>query len=130
MKKLLFILSTFAVFTILSCEKENTLNAVTAKWTMGDAGKVDTTITLKPQATGDMSFKMSQYSLCPTHIVGVLVKVNSTTVFNKNLSIKDTVAQKIPVKVNDNVTIQTKLIETGAFVLCVRLGATDCEIIE
>jgi hypothetical protein len=130
MKKLLCVLLTIGVIALMSCEKESNLTPLTTKWTVGDTGKMDTTLTLKSQTTGDLLFKINNYSLCPTHIVGLTIKVNGVSVLQTDISKVVTLEQKVPVKLNDNITVQTKLIETGALVLCIALGKAECEITE
>jgi hypothetical protein len=129
MKKLLFMLSTVGAVVLVSCKKENTFDIAT-KWTVGDTGKMDTTLNFKPQTTGDMVLKINDYSLCPTHNISLTIKVNGSIVVQNNRSAKDTTGFKFPVKVNDAVIVQTKLIETGAKVACIALGRAECEIDE
>ena len=130
MKKLLCVLLTVSVIALMSCEKESNLTGFTTKWTVGDSGKMDTTLNFKPQATGDLRFKINSYSLCPTHNIELTIKVNGVSVLQTNLSKEDTLPLKVPVKQNDNVVVQTKLVETGAKIACITLGRAECEITE
>jgi hypothetical protein len=126
MKKLFFIFSTSLMITLLSCQKENNLDTVSAKWVVGDLGKSDTTLAVKASATGEMLFKMTNYSLCPAFGVGLTVKVNDVVVLQENLTEQDTTGRTFVVKTNDNVVVQTKLVGTNVKINCIRLGSADC----
>ena len=130
MKKLLGVLLTVGVIALMSCEKENNVTILTTKWTVGDLGKMDTTLSFKPQTTGDLRFKINHYSLCPTHIIGLTIKINGEKVLQTTLSKQDSLERKVSVKRDDNVVVQTKLVETGAKIACITLGKAECEITE
>jgi hypothetical protein len=130
MKNLLCVLLTTGVIALMSCEKERNLNIFSIKWTMGELGKKDTTLSFKPQATGDLRFKVNNYSLCPTHIIGLTININGKNVLQTSVSKKDSLERKIPVKRDDDVIVQTKLVETGAKIACFTLGKAECEITE
>jgi diaminopimelate decarboxylase len=128
MKKLLFVFSVPVFLTLISCEKENDFDTVVAKWTLGDSGKMDTILTFKAKDSEDMIFKIGNYSICPTHNVSLTVKVNDAVVLQKTFAAADSTGQVYPVKANDNVSVQTKLVETGAKINCVTLGRAECEL--
>jgi hypothetical protein len=130
MKKLLCVLLTVGVIALMSCEKENNLTPITTKWTVGDTGKMDTILNFKPQTTGDLRFKINNYSICPSHIVGLTIKVNGVSVLQTDISKQDSIPRKIPVKQNDNVEVQTKLVGTMVKIACIALGKAECEITE
>jgi hypothetical protein len=112
-------------------EKDVVLNPTkSTRWTMGDAGKADTTLTFKASQTGNIALKVNRYGLCPTDVVGVTIKVNNETFLQENWYELKAEGFIFPVKTNDNVSIQTKLVLTGAKINCLILGSADFELIE
>jgi hypothetical protein len=139
MKKLLFIISTIGFITVMSCKKEeienapNTSSTVTVdstKWIMGTNGKMDTIVNLKPKTTGNMAFKISNNSLCQSHIIGLTIKVNGAIMLEANRTYSDTLAYKFPVKTTDAVSVQTKLVQSTTAIKCITLGRADCIVTE
>jgi hypothetical protein len=136
MKKLLFIISTIGFITVMSCKKEDNVNAtntsstVTADWIMGTNGKMDTTVNLKPKTKGNMAFKISNNSLCQSHIIGLTIKINGTIILEANRTYSDTLAYKFSVKTTDAVSVQTKLVQSTTAIKCISLGRADCMVTE
>jgi hypothetical protein len=131
MKKIIIFATFFAVLVASSCKKDSVVNPTkSTKWTMGDAGKKDTTLTFKPIQTSNMALKVNRYGLCPTDVVGLTIKVNNEIVLQENWFALKTDGFVFPVKANDNVSIQTKLVQTGAKINCLILGSAEFELVE
>jgi hypothetical protein len=131
MKKFMIFATFFAVIVASSCKKDSIVNPTkSTKWIMGTGGKADTTLTIKPSQAGKLVLKVNQYGLCPTDVVGVTIKVNNEAVLQENWFALKTDGFSFPVKANDNVSIQTKLVPTGAKVACITLGSADFELVE
>jgi hypothetical protein len=131
MKKFMIFATFFAVIVASSCKKDSIVNPTkSTKWIMGTGGKADTTLTIKPSQAGKLVLKVNQYELCPTDVVGVTIKVNNEAVLQENWYALKTVGFSFPVKANDNVSVQTKLVQTGAKINCLVLGSADFELLE
>lgn len=133
MKKTMILASTFALLGIMSCTKDNSAvlnNTLSTKWMMGNAGKTDTTITTQASQTGILRFKINRYTLCPTHIIGLTIKVNGLAVIENEQNALNTEGVAINVKANDRVSVQTYLVPTFAKIACFTLGDAECELLE
>jgi hypothetical protein len=131
MKKLMIFATFFAVLVASSCKKDSVvIPTKSTKWTMGTGGKTDTTLAIKPSQAGKLILKVNQYGLCPTDVVGVTIKVNNEAVLQENWYVLKTEGFSFPVKANDNVSIQTKLVPTGGKIACITLGSADFELVE